>query len=156
MRVGYIQERRSGRPATGWCSDDEKPLFCKAGRSWRTRPRKTGTTSNLTLVSGRPISFVMDLYQPLYVDRPVVEPELYASLRPRTYDQDLARSGEGVPQSRSRRAGVGRRTGRQRGRSRSGRSRGRPMAAGEADSAAERQGRRQSRASGRGRPSERT
>ena len=40
----------------------------------------------LSLVSGRPISFVQDLYQPLYVPRPVVMPELYASLRPQTYD----------------------------------------------------------------------
>ena len=31
----------------------------------------------LTLVSGRPISFRMDLYQPLYVPRPEVKPELY-------------------------------------------------------------------------------
>jgi hypothetical protein len=34
----------------------------------------------------------MDLYQPLYVDRPEVKPELYASLRPRTYDQDLEKA----------------------------------------------------------------
>ncbi len=39
----------------------------------------------LTLVSGRPISFIEDLYQPLYVPRPVVEPDLYASLRPQAY-----------------------------------------------------------------------
>ena len=39
----------------------------------------------LSLVSGRPISFIEDLYQPLYVPRPVVQPELYASLRPQTY-----------------------------------------------------------------------
>ena len=45
---------------------------------------------NLTLVSGRPISFVMDLYQPLYIPRPLVEPETFASLRPQTYGQDLA------------------------------------------------------------------
>jgi hypothetical protein len=37
------------------------------------------------LVSGRPISFRMDLYNPLYVQRPLVEPELFASLRPPTY-----------------------------------------------------------------------
>jgi hypothetical protein len=36
----------------------------------------------LSLVSGRPISFVENLYQPLYVPRPIVEPELFASLRP--------------------------------------------------------------------------
>lgn len=52
----------------------------------------------LSLISGRPISFSMDLYQPLYTTRPVVEPELYSSLRPQLYgqamesaDKDLAR-----------------------------------------------------------------
>ncbi len=48
------------------------------------------TGVGLTLVSGRPISFVMDLYQPLYVPRPVEEMELYASLRPPVYEEDLA------------------------------------------------------------------
>ena len=41
----------------------------------------------MKLVSGRPISFVEDLYQPLYVPRPVIEPELFASLRPQTYQE---------------------------------------------------------------------
>src|SRR5205823_2249563 len=39
----------------------------------------------MALVSGRPISFKMDLYNPLYVGRPTVEPELFASLRPVAY-----------------------------------------------------------------------
>jgi hypothetical protein len=43
----------------------------------------------MALISGRPISFQMDLYQPLYVPRPVVEPELFASLRPPTYEGDM-------------------------------------------------------------------
>jgi hypothetical protein len=43
----------------------------------------------MALVSGRPISFQMDLYQPLYVPRPTVVPELFASLRPPTYDSPL-------------------------------------------------------------------
>ena len=38
----------------------------------------------LTLVSGRPITFTMDLYQPLYVQRPEVQLELYQSLMPKT------------------------------------------------------------------------
>jgi len=38
----------------------------------------------LTLVSGRPITFIMDLYQPLYLQRPTVQLELYQSLVPRT------------------------------------------------------------------------
>ncbi len=43
----------------------------------------------LSLVSGRPISFIQELYQPLYIPRPVVMPELYASLRPQTYDAGM-------------------------------------------------------------------
>ncbi len=44
----------------------------------------------MALVSGRPISFVMDLYQPLHVPRPLVREELYAALLPQVYGQDLA------------------------------------------------------------------
>jgi hypothetical protein len=44
----------------------------------------------MKLVSGRPISFVEDLYQPLYVPRPTVEPELFASLRPQVYGAGTA------------------------------------------------------------------
>jgi hypothetical protein len=43
----------------------------------------------LSLVSGRPVSFIMDMYSPLYVERPEVVPELYASLRPPAYDQAM-------------------------------------------------------------------
>ena len=39
----------------------------------------------VSLVSGRPITFKMDLYDPLFVPRPTVEPEVYASLRPPTF-----------------------------------------------------------------------
>jgi hypothetical protein len=46
----------------------------------------------MALVSGRPISFQMDLYQSLYVPRPVVEPELFASLRPPTYQGALTKA----------------------------------------------------------------
>jgi hypothetical protein len=45
----------------------------------------------MALISGRPISFKMDMYSPLYVPRPTVEPELFASLRPQTYEGDLNR-----------------------------------------------------------------
>jgi hypothetical protein len=48
----------------------------------------------LGLISGRPISFQMDLYEPLFVPRPVVEPELFASLRPPTYQGNLDEEGK--------------------------------------------------------------
>jgi hypothetical protein len=43
----------------------------------------------MALVSGRPISFRMDLYQPLYAPRPLVVPELFASLQPPAYNAAL-------------------------------------------------------------------
>ena len=69
-------------------SDDDQPLL----QGWAMVDNTTDedwTNVQLTLVSGRPISFVQDLYTPLYVPRPEVEPELYASLRPPDYDGDM-------------------------------------------------------------------
>ncbi len=89
VRVGYIQESPIWKTSYRLVLSDEKPLL----QGWAIVENTTEEDWNdvgLTLISGRPISFVMDLYQPLYIDRPLVQPELFASLRPRTYDQDLA------------------------------------------------------------------
>jgi hypothetical protein len=43
----------------------------------------------MALISGRPISFQMNLYDALFIKRPVVEPELFASLRPPSYSGGL-------------------------------------------------------------------
>ena len=43
----------------------------------------------VTLVSGRPVSFVQDLYTPEYLTRPTVIAERYAGLRPQSYGQTL-------------------------------------------------------------------
>ncbi len=92
VRVGYIQEAPIWKTSYRLVlSEKEKPFL----QGWAIVENTTESDWNdvgLTLVSGRPISFVMDLYQPLYVDRPEVKPELYASLRPRTYDQDIERA----------------------------------------------------------------
>jgi hypothetical protein len=64
----------------------------------------------MALVSGRPISFRMDLYQPLYVPRPIVEPELFASLRPPTYSGAMEKLEMSVAARKApvRRTGMGR------------------------------------------------
>src|SRR5438105_9972953 len=50
----------------------------------------------LVLVAGRPVSFKMDLYEPLHLPRPTVEPERFASLRPPVYQGDITGPG-GMP-----------------------------------------------------------
>jgi hypothetical protein len=72
-----------GKPATN-------PGQSKATlQGWAIVENQTDNDWNnveMSLVSGRPISFIEDLYQPLYVPRPTVQPELYASLSPQTYE----------------------------------------------------------------------
>lgn len=48
---------------------------------------------HLSLVSGRPISFIQDLYQPLYLPRPIVQPDIIASPTPQTHDSDMRDEG---------------------------------------------------------------
>lgn len=85
VRVAYMLEAPIWKTSYRLVlSDNEKPFL----QGWAIVENTTDDDWNdirLSLVSGRPISFVQDLYQPLYVPRPVVEPELYASLRPQTY-----------------------------------------------------------------------
>lgn len=46
----------------------------------------------LSLVSGRPVSFIQDLYQPLYLPRPVVAPDVVAVPYPQANEGDLQNS----------------------------------------------------------------
>jgi hypothetical protein len=89
VQVGYVVEapiwKTSYRLVMG---EKEKPYL----QGWAMVENPTDEDWNsvkMGLVSGRPISFKMDLYNPLYLDRPVVEPELFASLRPVTYQGDF-------------------------------------------------------------------
>ena len=90
VRVGYIQESPIWKTSYRLVlKKDETPHL----QGWAIVENTTEEDWNgvqLALISGRPISFVMDLYEPLYIRRPVVEPELFASLRPQKYDQSLA------------------------------------------------------------------
>jgi hypothetical protein len=95
VRVGYVVENPIWKTSYRLVLDkDGKALL----QGWAIVENPTDEDWNncrMTLVSGRPVSFQMDLYQPLYVQRPVVEPELFASLRPPTYGGAVNRYGEG-------------------------------------------------------------
>src|SRR2546423_6046021 len=85
VQVGYVIEapiwKTSYRLVLG---EKEKPYL----QGWALVENPTDEDwagVKMALISGRPISFKMDLYKPLYINRPVVEAELFASLRPVTY-----------------------------------------------------------------------
>jgi hypothetical protein len=90
-------------------ADKEKPFL----QGWAMVENPTDEDwagVKMALVSGRPISFKMDLYNPLFVPRPTVEPELFASLRPPTYAGGFNKQDDGVAkagQPGERQAGTG-------------------------------------------------
>jgi len=51
----------------------------------------------LSLVSGRPVSFIQDLYTPLYVQRPLYEPETEAGPAPRVTEAASSSAPMGAP-----------------------------------------------------------
>ncbi|MBM4020971.1 MAG: hypothetical protein FJ284_01775 [Planctomycetes bacterium] len=107
VRVGYVQEspvwKTSYRLVLGDAAKENAGRALLQG--WAIVENTTDRDwkdVRMALVSGRPISFVMDLYQPLYLPRPVVKPELLASLGPQVYGQDMdARAEEFAAKGRS-------------------------------------------------------
>lgn len=90
ISVAYIQEAPVWKTTYRLVlADGERPFL----QGWAIVENTTAQDwqdVQLTLISGRPISFLMDLYQPLYLPRPLVTSQQFAQLRPRIYDQDLA------------------------------------------------------------------
>ena len=97
VRIGYVVETPVWKTSYRLLLDDGKP----GGRlqGWAIVENQTESDWNdvsLSLVSGRPISFMMDLYQPLYATRPTVVPELFASLRPQVYEGGMDAKADSV------------------------------------------------------------
>ncbi|HEY1188928.1 MAG TPA: DUF4139 domain-containing protein, partial [Gemmata sp.] len=89
VAVGYVVEAPLWKPSYR-LSVDEKGATRIQG--WATVENTTDEDWNnvkIGLVAGRPMSFQMDLYDPLFVPRPMVEPDLFASLRPPMYQGGL-------------------------------------------------------------------
>src|SRR4051794_4966832 len=93
VKVGYVIENPIWKTSYRLVMNtkkEEKPYL----QGWAVVENPTDEDwkdVRMSLVSGRPISFQMDLYTPLYVARPVVEPELFASLRPVAYSGAMER-----------------------------------------------------------------
>ena len=85
VRVGYVVENPIWKTSYRLVLDKKEKPFLQGWAIVENPSDEDWRDVRMALVSGRPISFQMDLYQPLYVPRPVVEPELFASLRPPTY-----------------------------------------------------------------------
>ncbi len=91
VRVGYVVEapvwKTSYRLLLPEAEESEGQI-----QGWALIENQTDadwTNVDLTLVSGRPVSFVQDLYTPTYVDRPVVSPTSGQPLQPKQYEEGV-------------------------------------------------------------------
>jgi hypothetical protein len=99
VKVGYVVERPIWKTTYRLVLEPNGKLFMQGWAIVENTSDDDWNSVRMVLVSGKPISYRMDLYQPLYVPRPWVEPELFASLRPPVYGGSLSGElqGAGLP-----------------------------------------------------------
>jgi hypothetical protein len=89
VRVGYVVERPIWKTTYRLVLEPNGKLFLQGWAIVENVSDDDWSNVRMVLVSGKPISFRMDLYEPLYIPRPLVEPDLFASLRPPVYSGSL-------------------------------------------------------------------
>ena len=102
VRVGYVVEHPIWKTSYRLVLDDKKKPFLQGWAMVENTSDEDWKDVSMALVSGRPISFQMGLYEALYAPRPWVEPDLFASLRPPVFNgsmNNMAQLGVGSPQA---------------------------------------------------------
>ncbi len=89
VRVGYVVENPIWKTSYRLVLDREGKLRLQGWAVVENASDEDWKGVRLRLVSGRPISFRMDLYQPLYVPRPLIDLDLFAGLRPPVHESAL-------------------------------------------------------------------
>ena len=89
VRIGYILESPVWKTSYRLVLGDASTHLLQGWALVENTSDTDWRSIALMLVSGRPITFTMDLYQPLYIQRPEVQLELYQSLLPRTNQMAL-------------------------------------------------------------------
>jgi hypothetical protein len=89
VRVGYLTEAPVWKMSYRLVLEENKPPYLQGWAIVENPTEEDWDGVRLALVSGRPISFIQDLYQPLYIPRPVVAPEVVGSPYPQLHGTDL-------------------------------------------------------------------
>ncbi|TVS00991.1 MAG: hypothetical protein EA423_10720 [Phycisphaerales bacterium] len=108
--VGYVQEAPVWKTSYRLIlpeSDGNGQPHMQAWAIVENTTDEDWTDVRLSLASGQPVAFRMDLYEPLFVERPMVAVPAAANLRPRVYDAGVATAEarqlrrEAAPRSRA-------------------------------------------------------
>ena len=97
VAVGYVTESPLWKPSYRLSVDEKGATRIQGWATVENTTDEDWTNVKVGLVAGRPMTFQMDLYDPLFVPRPMVEPDLFASLRPPMYQGGLNPVANGQP-----------------------------------------------------------
>jgi hypothetical protein len=89
VAVGYVCEAPLWKPSYRLTVDEKGAARIQGWATVENTTDEDWVNVKVGLVAGRPMTFQMDLYDPLFVPRPMVEPDLFASLRPPMYQGGL-------------------------------------------------------------------
>ncbi len=84
VRLGYLLETPVWKTSYRLMAGEDK-LFLQGWGIVENTTDDDWANVRLSMVSGQPISFIQNLYEPLYVERPVVQPQIAASPKPQMY-----------------------------------------------------------------------
>jgi hypothetical protein len=93
VAVGYVTEAPLWKPSYRLTVDEKGATRLQGWATVENTTDEDWVNVKVGLVAGRPMTFQMDLYDPLFVPRPTVEPDLFASLRPPMYQGGLNPGG---------------------------------------------------------------
>ncbi len=98
-RAGYLLEMPVWKTSYRLVLDDAKKPFLQGWAIVENPTDADWKEVNLSLVAGRPISFIQNLAIPIYVTRPIVQSEIpNASFTPQTFGDGLGGQNGGVAQ----------------------------------------------------------
>src|SRR5262249_5324997 len=89
VKVGYVVKRPIWKTSYRLLIEPNGKLFLQGWAIVENTSDDDWNNVRMVLISGRPIAFKMNLYEPLWIPRPTVEPELFASRRPPVYSGSL-------------------------------------------------------------------
>jgi hypothetical protein len=93
VRAGYLQEAPVWKTSYRLVLDPKGKPYLQGWAQAENTTDEDWNNVHLSLISGRPVSFIQNLYQPLYISRPTVEPQILGSPLPQTYGETLTSFG---------------------------------------------------------------
>lgn len=97
VRIGYIREVPVWKSTYRLVLGDDGTAQLQGWAIVENTGESDWDAVRLSLIAERPISFVMDLYSPVYNHRPRVQPDVGVSVAPPSYDRGIAQAPSPAP-----------------------------------------------------------